>query len=156
MVVVMRRDSIALERGPASPCVGANRTIALSYGACEMTTREGAAKDFSNLFAVGVPDIEPRNESVEHASIGGYDALDRLVRHVEHQLITPNACLPEPRQVFRSLDGPRMQESIATGRVRRHREVVTGRIRQCDVRVPLHTEIATGRGLTIKGGREHA
>src|SRR3954466_6474828 len=105
MVVVMRRDSIGLQCGPASPCTRTHRTIARSYGACEMPTSERAPEHGANLLAIRVGDIEPRGNSVQHPSIGTDDLPHRLVRDVEDELVPPNACLPEPRQVFGAFDG---------------------------------------------------
>src|SRR5439155_4807792 len=54
-----------------------------------------------------------------------------------------------------SIDGSRVEEAVAAGTVGGDREGVAGGIGELDVGVLLDTQVATGRRLTIKGGRQH-
>src|SRR5437763_15850284 len=48
-----------------------------------------------------------------------------------------------------------MEETVAAGTVGGDREGVAGGVGELDVGVLLDTQVATGRRLTIKGGRQH-
>ena len=112
-----------------------------------MPASELAVQQLANR--VGVGTITGR-QRVQLRAIAGDDGANVIARHVEHELITANARAPQFRQKLGAVDGSRMQQTIAARRVGRDRERVAGGIRQLDIRVRLHAEIATGGRLTIE------
>ena len=117
------------------------------HGAHEMSASELTANELAHALPCNVSSSV---RTLDHITICAYQGYDRVVGHVEHEVIPANAFAPQPRDVFRCLHGARVQEAVSTRRVCCNRKGVPCRISELHNGMFLHAQITTRDGLTIE------